>query len=279
MYSVFKSLGAAAAMLGISLAFAPGASALNVPLIKHLPQGNVHMELAKSGGGGGHGGGFRGSAGGFRGGHGPIWRIPGGGHGGRMYSGVGRGGGHIYSGGPRGGRIYSGNVQRGINLGRNNAGRHYTAYNPGRQGNYIRRRGDYQGQWNGQRPRRNYGSYNGNHNNWHNGNHNNWHNGNHNDGNHHDGNHHDGNHHHGSKHHDHNHNYYYNGYWYDWPWWLVGTGVGLYYGGYYDQPIYYDNGDDHTAWCMRRYRSYNPATDTFIGYDGYAHRCISPYDY
>ena len=35
--------------------------------------------------------------------------------------------------------------------------------------------------------------------------------------------------------------------------------------------------DAHVNWCLNRYRSYNPRTDTFRGYDGYDHRCISPY--
>jgi hypothetical protein len=33
----------------------------------------------------------------------------------------------------------------------------------------------------------------------------------------------------------------------------------------------------HYAWCEQHFRSYNPATDSYTGYDGYAHRCISPY--
>ena len=32
----------------------------------------------------------------------------------------------------------------------------------------------------------------------------------------------------------------------------------------------------HLAWCDAHYRSYNAATDTFTGYDGLAHACISP---
>lgn len=35
--------------------------------------------------------------------------------------------------------------------------------------------------------------------------------------------------------------------------------------------------NDHVAWCRRKYRSYNPSTDTYRGYDGYTHRCISPW--
>ena len=35
--------------------------------------------------------------------------------------------------------------------------------------------------------------------------------------------------------------------------------------------------DSHVAWCMHRYQKYDPQTDTFWGYDGAPHRCISPY--
>jgi hypothetical protein len=38
------------------------------------------------------------------------------------------------------------------------------------------------------------------------------------------------------------------------------------------------HGSRHVAWCEGRYRSYNPATDTFIGNSGRHHRCNSPYD-
>ncbi len=34
---------------------------------------------------------------------------------------------------------------------------------------------------------------------------------------------------------------------------------------------------DHVRWCAERYRSYDPRTDTYMGYDGYRHRCNSPY--
>ena len=45
---------------------------------------------------------------------------------------------------------------------------------------------------------------------------------------------------------------------------------GAYYG-----PVYQTTA--HVDWCLARYRSYNPNTDTFMGYDGYRHRCVSPY--
>lgn len=33
----------------------------------------------------------------------------------------------------------------------------------------------------------------------------------------------------------------------------------------------------HVNWCLDRYRSYDPNSDTFVGFDGYEHRCVSPY--
>ncbi len=53
-------------------------------------------------------------------------------------------------------------------------------------------------------------------------------------------------------------------------------GYGHGWGGYghYVEPY---RGRAHVDWCLNRYRSYNPSTDTFRGYDGYDHRCISPY--
>jgi hypothetical protein len=33
----------------------------------------------------------------------------------------------------------------------------------------------------------------------------------------------------------------------------------------------------HVRWCLNRYASYNPRTDTFLSYDGYYKRCNSPY--
>jgi hypothetical protein len=33
----------------------------------------------------------------------------------------------------------------------------------------------------------------------------------------------------------------------------------------------------HARWCMSRYASYNPRTNTFLAYDGYYKRCVSPY--
>jgi hypothetical protein len=68
--------------------------------------------------------------------------------------------------------------------------------------------------------------------------------------------------------------YYYGGYWYAFPWWLPAANY-TYYTPYYYAPAV--NYDAHVEWCLRRYRSYSPATDTFRGYDGLDHRCRSPY--
>ena len=40
--------------------------------------------------------------------------------------------------------------------------------------------------------------------------------------------------------------------------------------GYYPAPAY---GGDAVAYCARRYRSYDPASGTFLGYDGVRHSC------
>jgi len=100
--------------------------------------------------------------------------------------------------------------------------------------------------------------------------------------------------------------YYRHGYRRGYPWWgygAVGLGFGGYYGGYYGDYGYGDygdyggygayagdadygyggggyasgGGDEHVSWCMNRYRSYDPGSDTFGGYDGLRHRCRGPY--
>jgi hypothetical protein len=70
----------------------------------------------------------------------------------------------------------------------------------------------------------------------------------------------------------------------------LASGPYAYYGGpgYYDAPAYYDDqyvddgavavvaapvGDDSVAYCMQRYRSYDPASQTYLGNDGYRHPC------
>ena len=33
----------------------------------------------------------------------------------------------------------------------------------------------------------------------------------------------------------------------------------------------------HVSFCYSRYKSYNANTNTWLGYDGYVHQCVSPY--
>jgi len=61
----------------------------------------------------------------------------------------------------------------------------------------------------------------------------------------------------------HRHRHYYRGYWYAFPWWFYSVPRRGY--------------SRHVEWCLSRYRSYNPNTDMFFGYDGKYHRCRSPY--
>jgi hypothetical protein len=73
-----------------------------------------------------------------------------------------------------------------------------------------------------------------------------------------------------------------------WPGVAVGVGVGSTYG-YYDNSPYYDDSygyyddsavaaappsdDEAVAYCRQRYRSYDPASGTYLGNDGQRHPC------
>lgn len=67
-------------------------------------------------------------------------------------------------------------------------------------------------------------------------------------------------------------NHYHGGYWYRTPWWTLPLVVPPLVA---PAPVY--GGNAHVQWCLNRYRSYNPQTDQFLGYDGYYHYCRSPY--
>ena len=78
-----------------------------------------------------------------------------------------------------------------------------------------------------------------------------------------------------------------------WPGFAAGAAIGglgsyaYYGGGYYDDPYYYgdtyydepsvavvpDSGGDSAAYCAQRYKSYDPASGTYLGYDGRRHPC------
>ncbi|MCK7473868.1 MAG: BA14K family protein [Rhodopseudomonas palustris] len=79
--------------------------------------------------------------------------------------------------------------------------------------------------------------------------------------------------------------HYHRGYY---PGFATGVGFGFgapYYSSYYYAPSYYYEDDDDgepvvaiqtdqrsVAYCMRRFKSYNPETGTYLGYDGRRHR-------
>ncbi|MFZ5738456.1 MAG: BA14K family protein, partial [Pseudomonadota bacterium] len=49
-----------------------------------------------------------------------------------------------------------------------------------------------------------------------------------------------------------------------------------YYYGYYDEPtvtVVPDDDDRTEAYCRRRFKSYDPASGTYLGYDGKRHPC------
>jgi MFS family permease len=71
---------------------------------------------------------------------------------------------------------------------------------------------------------------------------------------------------------------YYGGGW-GWGGFAAGAALGAllaapYY--YRGGPYYYDYGpppDSAVAYCLRRFRSYDPRSRTYLGYDGYRHPC------
>ena len=73
--------------------------------------------------------------------------------------------------------------------------------------------------------------------------------------------------------------HYYGGHYYSSPWWIgpsIGFGITIpgptlgYGGGYGGQ-------SGHVEWCLNRYRTYDPATDTYIPRVGERAYCNSPY--
>lgn len=70
--------------------------------------------------------------------------------------------------------------------------------------------------------------------------------------------------------------HYYRGHYYETPWWTLP----LIIGGSIASQNYYDGGgygSRHVEWCMDRYRSYNPRTNTWVSYSGNVNQCNSPY--
>jgi hypothetical protein len=76
------------------------------------------------------------------------------------------------------------------------------------------------------------------------------------------------------------------GHWHGGGGWGVGAGIaagallgGLLAAPYYRDPYYYAPGyygplpGDPVAYCMRRFKTYDPRSGTYRGYDGYLHPC------
>ncbi len=70
--------------------------------------------------------------------------------------------------------------------------------------------------------------------------------------------------------------HYYRGHYYANPWWIlpmIGAGIAL-----SDRDRYHHGyGRRHVEWCLDRYRSYDPRSNTWVAYSGRVHQCISPY--
>lgn len=90
----------------------------------------------------------------------------------------------------------------------------------------------------------------------------------------------------GGGHHHHRHYHRRGGFW---PGFAIGAGIGSSYGYYGSSPYYYDDGyyddepvvavapapdgGDAVAYCTQRFKSYDPASGTYLGYDGKRHPC------
>ena len=48
------------------------------------------------------------------------------------------------------------------------------------------------------------------------------------------------------------------------------------YGDFGPQPAQWHSGTSHEAWCSARYRTYDPATDTYVGRGYKRVHCVSP---
>ena len=73
------------------------------------------------------------------------------------------------------------------------------------------------------------------------------------------------------KHPNSRYSHYHCGWWYAWPYWSLGVPL------FADTQNDYQYDDLHVAYCLGKYRSYNPATDTYLAYSGRYRRCRSPY--
>lgn len=70
--------------------------------------------------------------------------------------------------------------------------------------------------------------------------------------------------------------HFHNGYYYETPWWTLPLIIGgsIAANNAYDGDGY---GSRHVEWCLDRYRSYDPRTNTWVAYSGRVNQCNSPY--
>jgi len=68
--------------------------------------------------------------------------------------------------------------------------------------------------------------------------------------------------------------YYRDGYWYGSPWWLGATAGALVGSAIIGSAA--ASSDGHIEYCLSRYRTYDPQTDTYIGRGGRRYRCVGP---
>lgn len=54
---------------------------------------------------------------------------------------------------------------------------------------------------------------------------------------------------------------------------FLGAIIGSHHRHGHHRVIYVNSWEAHVARCLNRYRSYDPHTDTYMGYDGYERRC------
>jgi hypothetical protein len=71
--------------------------------------------------------------------------------------------------------------------------------------------------------------------------------------------------------------HFHGGFYYERPWWTLPVIIDG--GSRFDDDDYDDDevGDSHVEWCLDRYRSYNPRTNTWVSYSGEVRECRSPY--
>jgi len=84
---------------------------------------------------------------------------------------------------------------------------------------------------------------------------------------------------HGRRHRDHDHRHFHDGLWFSIPFWLGAAATAPLYADVDDADVYDDDefDRDHIDYCFSRYRSYDPASNTFMSYSGIRKPCISPH--